>query len=116
MKKSLILGLFASLLPLIGQAQIDWQPIEPGVWKGVVGTPEKYSLLSVAECSPLKEGLLRLPNADIPPISDKITGNIQDGKTALCFPLEKEEQIYGFGLNFKTVHQRGRILELHVDD
>ncbi len=115
MKKSLILGLFASLLPLIGQAQIDWQPIEPGVWKGVVGTPEKYSLLSVAECSPLKEGLLRLPNADIPPISDKITGNIQDGKTALCFPLEKEEQIYGFGLNFKTVHQRGRILELHVD-
>lgn len=38
-----------------------------------------------------------------------------DGKTYLHFPLEREEQIYGFGLNFQTVHQRGRIMELHVD-
>lgn len=115
MKKSLILGLFASLLSLISQAQIVWQPIAPGVWKGMVGTPEKYSLLGVADCSPLKEGFTRLPEASIPSISDKITGNIQDGKTCLSFPLQKEEQIYGFGLNFKTVHQRGRIMELHVD-
>ncbi len=27
----------------------------------------------------------------------------------------KDEQIFGFGLNFKTVHQRGKILQLHVD-
>jgi alpha-D-xyloside xylohydrolase len=29
--------------------------------------------------------------------------------------LEKGEQIYGFGLNFQTVYQRGKILQLHVD-
>ena len=44
-----------------------------------------------------------------------IRDSIQDGKTCLRFPLQKEEQLYGFGLNFKTVHQRGKILDLHVD-
>ncbi|MEZ4902121.1 MAG: hypothetical protein R2822_10370 [Spirosomataceae bacterium] len=29
--------------------------------------------------------------------------------------MEKEEQIFGLGLNFQTVNQRGRILNLHVD-
>ena len=29
--------------------------------------------------------------------------------------LDREEQIYGLGLNFKTVQQRGRIMQLHVD-
>ena len=38
-----------------------------------------------------------------------------DGKTYLRFPLDRTEQLYGFGLNFQTVHQRGRILNLHVD-
>ena len=38
-----------------------------------------------------------------------------DGKTYIRFPLDKEEQIYGLGLNFKTVEQRNRIMELHVN-
>ena len=33
---------------------------------------------------------------------------IQDGKTSLRIPLQKKEQLYGFGLNFQTVHQRAR--------
>jgi alpha-D-xyloside xylohydrolase len=44
-----------------------------------------------------------------------ISGTINDAKTYLRFPLEKEEQLYGFGLNFQTVHQRGKILQLHMD-
>ena len=39
----------------------------------------------------------------------------QDGKTYLSIPLEKKEQIYGLGLNFQSVFQRGKVLNLHVD-
>lgn len=48
MKKKLILGALAVLMLLPVNAQIAWKQIEPGVWKGVVGTPEEYSLLGVA--------------------------------------------------------------------
>jgi len=101
------------LIPM--QAQIAWQQVEPGVWKGVVGTPEAYSLLSVAGCTPQKEGFSRLPQVQLPALASEIVGNIQDGKTALRIPLQRKEQLYGFGLNFQTVHQRGKILNLHVD-
>ena len=40
---------------------------------------------------------------------------VTDGKTYLRFPLEEGEKIFGLGLNFQTVEQRGRILRLHVD-
>ena len=40
---------------------------------------------------------------------------LQMARLICRFPLVKDEQIYGFGLNFKTVHQRGKILQLHVD-
>lgn len=101
------------MLPL--RAQIVWQPVEPGVWKGVVGTPEAYSLLEVAGCTPQKEGFKRLPEVGLPEWAGKIVGNVQDGKTSLRIPLQKKEQLYGFGLNFQTVHQRGKILNLHTD-
>ena len=100
------------MLPLC--AQIVWQPVEPGVWKGVVGTPEAYSLLEVAGCTPQKEGFKRLPEVGLPEWAGKIVGNVQDGKTSLRIPLQKKEQLYGLGLNFQTVHQRGKILNLHM--
>lgn len=115
MKKNIFLAIFISLSLFSVKAQIAWQQIEPGVWKGVVGTPESYSLLEVAGTKPLKEGFARLPEVELPAFANEIVATIQDGKTCLRFPLQKEEQLYGFGLNFKTVHQRGKILDLHVD-
>ena len=41
--------------------------------------------------------------ATFPFSQNDIAGMINDGKTYLRFPLEKEEQLYGFGLNFQTV-------------
>ena len=39
----------------------------------------------------------------------------RDGKLSLRFPLDASEQLYGLGLNFKTVQQRGTVKQLHVD-
>ena len=111
----MILGALAILMLLPVHAQIAWKQVEPGVWKGVVGTPEDYSLLDVAAVTPLKESFARLPEVALPALANEIVGSIQDGKTSLRIPLQKKEQLYGFGLNFQTVHQRGKILNLHVD-
>ena len=87
----------------------------PGVWKGVVGKPEEYDLLKASGSVPNKEALSKMIAAAFPLSQNDIVRNIRDGKTYLRFPLEKEEQLYGFGLNFQTVHQRGKILQLHMD-
>ena len=115
MKKILIAGAMTLLMLCPAKAQIAWQQVEPGVWKGVVGTPEEYSLLGVAGVTPQKEGFARLPEVALPELANEIVGSIQDGKTSLRIPLQRKEQLYGFGLNFQTVHQRGKILNLHVD-
>ena len=115
MKKNLILGAMVLLMLLPAKAQIVWQQVEPGVWKGVVGTPEKYSLLSVAGVTSQKEGFSRLPEVELPGLANEIVGAVQDDKTSLRIPLQRKEQLYGFGLNFQSVHQRGKILNLHVD-
>lgn len=115
MKKRLFTAVLALLFLLPVGAQITWHEVEPGVWKGVVGTPESYSLLGVSGVAPLKEGFARLPQVTLPALAAEITGAVHDGKTHLSIPLQKREQLYGFGLNFQTVHQRGKILNLHVD-
>ena len=69
----------------------------------------------MAGVTPQKEGFARLPEGTLPQLANEIVGSIQDGKTSLRIPLQRKEQLYGFGLNFQTVHQRGKILNLHVD-
>lgn len=114
MKRVVVLAL--SLLGVMSlYAEINWVEVEPGVWKGIVGTPEEYSLLTAAGCTPRHDGFSRLPEVTLPAFADKIVGEVNDGKTSLWIPLIKNEQLFGFGLNFQTVHQRGKILNLHVD-
>ena len=108
------LTLWGAGLLVQGQG-LTWQEVEPGIWKGVAGKPEAYDLLKAAGATPNKEGLAKIGAAAFPLPQAQITAVVQDGKTYLRFPLVRNEQVYGFGLNFQTVHQRGKILELHVD-
>ncbi|MGI8637480.1 MAG: TIM-barrel domain-containing protein, partial [Segetibacter sp.] len=94
---------------------VKWTNILPGVWKAVIGKPEAYNLLTASGAKPSISGLTKLGTEPFPFTSANIVATIADGKTFLRFPLDKEEQLYGFGLNFQTVHQRGKVLQLHVD-
>jgi alpha-glucosidase (family GH31 glycosyl hydrolase) len=115
MRKSLLF-IAVSLVVMAAAAQkITWAEVAPGVWKGVVGKPEAYDLLQASGSKPNKEALGKINKSVFPFENEPALGSIIDGKTLLRFPLEKEEQLYGFGLNFQTVHQRGKILELHMD-
>ncbi len=107
----LISGSFSEIL-----AQIPgWKVVAPGVWKTVVGIPEKLDLYNAAGSVPSMEALTRMGPLQFPLKQNEIAAEIVDGQTYIRFPLQKNEQIFGFGLNFKTVHQRGKILQLHVD-
>ena len=107
-----ILIIFSSFSSI---SQITWTEVSAGVWKGIVGTPEAYDLLKAAGSKPKNDALSKITKASFPFTESEIKAEIKDGKTYLRFPLIKDEQLYGFGLNFQTVHQRGKILQLHVD-
>jgi hypothetical protein len=96
--------------------QLTWNEVEPGIWKAVAGKPEAFDLLKTAGAIPYHAGLVEMGKTSFPLPQADITAKIIDGKTYLSFPLDRTEQLYGFGLNFQTVHQRGKILTLHVDN
>lgn len=103
------------IAPRLSAQDIKWEQVAPGIWKGSIGTPESYNLLIAAGAKPAVDGLKNMGNASFPLAQEEILGKLSDGKTYLRFPLDKKEQLYGFGLNFQTVHQRGKIMQLHVD-
>lgn len=102
------------LLSMLLNAQ-TWEAVAPGIWKATVGAPQAISLLSAAGAEPEMEALAELPAAEFPLNKERISMEVIDGKVHLRFPLEREEALYGLGLQFKTHNQRGRILDLHVD-
>lgn len=113
--KWLVIIIFACVSFKTKAQALQWTEVAPGVWKGIVGKPEAYDLLKASGATPNKEALAKIVASAFPFLQNDIAGSITDGKTFLRFPLDKEEQLYGFGLNFQTVHQRGKILQLHMD-
>lgn len=118
-KKQLIL-LFSGLLLIISVQFITaqpaaWKEVAPGVWKTIVGTPDELNLFNAAGIRPSVDALASMGQAKFPISENSIITEVIKGQTYIRFPLSKDEEIFGFGLNFKTVHQRGKILNLHVD-
>ena len=103
---------------LLLQAQnpsLNFTEVAPGVWKATAGSPEAYDLLKAAGALPRTDALAKMAATIFPFTKNDISAAVSDGKTALHFPLDKDEQLFGFGLNFQTVYQRGKILQLHMD-
>ena len=112
------LYVFFQLLLITANSQtpiLRWEKMANGVWKAKVGKPETNNLLSISESKPKTSAINEMSPVAFPLSPNEIKFEIFDGKTYLRFPLEKAEKIFGLGLNFKTVEQRGRILRLHED-
>ncbi|MGL4228512.1 MAG: TIM-barrel domain-containing protein [Tannerellaceae bacterium] len=93
----------------------NWDAEFPGVWKATIAEPEEINLLNTAHALPVADRLKRKSTTNFPIDKSEITYFVKDGKTFLRFPLEKDEQIYGLGLNFQSVNQRGQSKRLHMD-
>ena len=92
-----------------------WESVANGVWRYSVGDPDAINLLIAAGAIPDIEAINNTENLDFPFSKDLIEINELDGKLYIKLPLEKEEQIYGLGLQFTSVNRRGKIYNLHVD-
>ena len=107
--------ILCAVLNASAQSIPEWKMIHPGIWKAVIGKPDAMTLLSIADVTPNIEAMAKLPRGSFPLPQGEISMSVVDHKTYLRFPLEKGEQLYGLGLNFKNVNQRGKIFNLHVD-
>ena len=73
MKIKRLISIVACWLALYtASGQIQWKQVEPGVWKGMVGKPEAYSLLGVSGAAPLKEGFKLLPEVGLPAMASGV--------------------------------------------
>ena len=94
---------------------LKWQQVAPGVWKAQVGKPESLTLLGAAGIKPAVEALSGLPDVGFPINQKEIEARQWDWKTALRFPLGLDEEVYGLGVDFKTMRRTGSVFLLHVD-
>lgn len=112
---TLAIGLYACCSKPLTEGNPQWQESYKGVWNTQVGTPESYNLLNASNAQPRTESLDSKSAQEFPIDRSKVEYIVKNGRTYLRFPLDKEEQIYGLGLNFQSINQRGRILRLHTD-
>ena len=116
--KLLVLPVLILLLTTVAVAQesrIVWQPVASGVWSAKIGTPEQMDLLKAAGGKPRLDALEKLGAAELPAALKDSGFQINRGQVFLRFPLREQEELFGFGLNFQNVRQRGRTMTLHVD-
>ena len=92
-----------------------WSEVAPGVWKAIVGVPESVTPFGVASGAPRRDALAKMRASKFPFAPLEIRVAVRNGRTTIRVPLAASEQLYGLGLNFQSVQQRGVVKELHVD-
>src|SRR5579884_908223 len=91
-----------------------WKEVAPGIWKAVLGTPEPLSPLGVVGAEPRQSALEIMETCPFPLPAP---GDVEtvSGRTVLRLPLEETEDLFGLGLQFFRVSQRGRTRTLRVN-
>ena len=95
--------------------QPAWTLVAPGVWKTTIGKAEDLTLLSAAGIQPKVTALAAMPKAAFPLNAQEIAASQWDWKTAVRLPLALDEDIYGLGVDFKSIRRTGTTFQLHVD-
>ena len=74
MKKIIILFFCTLLLRGLTQnitaQSIAWTEVAPGIWKSVVGNPDKLNLLNAADIKPFMTGLEKMGTQSFPLVQD----------------------------------------------
>jgi alpha-D-xyloside xylohydrolase len=84
-----------------------WKQIHPGVWKATIGMPERVTPVSSRLIPAKTEAFARLPHVSAAPLPD-IQGKRTSRGCIVHLPLRPNEQIYGMGLQFLSLTQRGK--------
>ncbi len=93
-------------------------PVLPGIWRYRFGTPEPLTPVSTRHYAVAEPSLRNMPVVVESPIApDKITGRRFPRGYEIRFPLAPAEMLYGLGLQFQSLLQRGskKILRVNAD-
>ena len=93
------------------------ETIAPGVWRLRFGTPEKITPVSMRS-EPIKvDGFTQLPASNVMPFPTADVGFRPTGRGCLVdLPMESNEQVFGFGMNFKVLNATGMRRAMRVTD
>jgi alpha-D-xyloside xylohydrolase len=94
----------------------SWSLLHPGIWRATIGAPEAFTPVGSRLVAAALEPLAGLPNVSGCPLA-ALNGQTGPRGTLLRLPLEPHEDIYGFGLQFFAVAQRGkrRVIRVNAD-
>ncbi|MDF2888129.1 MAG: glycoside hydrolase, family 31, partial [Lacrimispora sp.] len=92
------------------------EQIANGIWKLVLGEPEDKTPVSFQTVPMKTESLKNLPLRTVEPfICSKIGFQITQRGITVTLPMETEEDIYGFGLQLKSMNHAGRKRKIRVN-
>ncbi len=109
-------GAIAGLSPLLGAETravnavtqpTAWKQVYPGVWRATLGAPEKFSPVTSRLVPPKTEAFAKLPKVDIAPLP-AIHGKSMKRGFVIELPLRLQEEVFGLGLQFMSLAQRGK--------
>lgn len=89
--------------------------INNGIWRGCIGTPEQQTPVGQRQF-PIKEYELEsLDEAGLPEVAEDIIYRQNRRGLQILLPMDSDEDIYGFGLQFRSVNQAGRKRMIRVN-
>ena len=94
-----------------------WEKIASGVWQIRIGEAEReLAYTSLAAREPRVNTLDALPARPFPFADSPIlTHRSEEGLIQVRIPVEADESIYGFGLQFDGIKKSKKVLDLNVD-
>jgi Alpha-glucosidases, family 31 of glycosyl hydrolases len=116
-------GALAGFTPLLGaeakstvrqSRAAGWRQIYPGVWRATLGVPERFTPVSSRLVPVATDGFGKLPNVDKPPLPE-IRGKLMTRGFKVELPLRAQEQLFGLGLQFMSLAQRGKKKVMRVN-
>ncbi len=96
-------------------ADLKWETLMEGVWRSSVGHGPFVSLLSAGSVTPRREALAALGEGVFPFPGGEVTCLTTSEGLVLSLPLDETEKVFGLGLNFDSLDQRGTVRELKMD-
>jgi alpha-D-xyloside xylohydrolase len=109
-------GAIAGLSPLLGAETLavsatlqpaGWKQVYPGVWRATLGIPEKFTPVASRLVPPKIEAFQKLPKVDVAPLP-AIRGKSMKRGFVVEMPLRAQEEVFGLGLQFMSLAQRGK--------
>ncbi|MBN2310622.1 MAG: glycoside hydrolase [Candidatus Hydrogenedentes bacterium] len=92
--------------------------VAPGIWRIRLGTPEAATPIALRQRPPLDDALAVLRPVETPPIAEQDIAFATSARgCTVRLPWDQEEEIYGFGLQLKSLRQtrRKRTIRVNAD-